>query len=313
MHENALPPGTQLLNYRLDNVLGAGGFGITYKARDEHLSTTVAIKEYFPAALAMRTKEQTVVSRPETPDAAGYAWGRDRFKQEATALARLQHPNIVGVDYLFDANGTAYMSLDFVDGPTLSGWMRANPRPYRQDQLEGLLYPLLDALEVVHDNGLLHRDIAPKNIMLCERNDLMPVLIDFGAARQIVAAHSRTFAAILTPGYAPFEQYTPTGRDQGPWTDIYALAATLYQTIAGRTPKDAPERMLDDTSPRAVEVGAGKFDKRFLEAIDWGLRPRPNDRPQSIDAWRVAFEGSHPVSAEKRQSPADQKTWFWRQ
>lgn len=297
---NALPPGTTILNYRIEGVLGAGGFGITYKAHDLRLDTTVAIKEYFPSALAVRTPEQTVVSRPEFGE-AGYSWGRDKFVHEATSLARLRHPNIVGVDYLFHHNGTAYMTLDFVDGPSLSQWLKTITHQPTQEELEAIVFPLIDALEIVHSKGLLHRDIAPKNIMIAP--GMNPVLIDFGAARQIVSQHSRTFAAILTPGYAPFEQYTPTGKDQGPWTDIYAMAATLYQCIAGAPPADAPDRMLDDPKPAAAEAGAGRFTDDFLDAVDWGLRPLPKDRPQSIAEWREAF--GTPIAAQNGAEGAD--------
>lgn len=315
-NSNALLPGTLLLNYRVESVLGAGGFGITYKAHDLRLDTTVAIKEYFPAALAVRTQEQTVVSRPEFGE-AGYSWGRDKFVHEATSLARLRHPNIVGVDYLFHHNGTAYMTLDFVDGPSLSQWLKQPERQATQEDLEAILFPLLDALEVVHAKGLLHRDIAPKNIMIAP--GMNPVLIDFGAARQIVAQHSRTFAAILTPGYAPFEQYTPTGKDQGPWTDIYAMAATLYQAIAGSPPADAPDRLIEDPKPSAVDAGAGRFSNQFLEAVDWGLRPLPKDRPQSVTEWREAFgtplsqaAGADEAAVAAGGNRSALSRWLWR-
>lgn len=282
----ALPAGTMLLDYRLDRVLGSGGFGITYRAHNVRLDTTVAIKEYFPISLAVRTKENSVISRPELGEAS-YTWGRDRFVHEATSLARLQHPNIVGVDYMFHTNGTAYMVLDYVDGPTLNGWLRSLNRTPTLAELERLLYPLLDALEIVHGKDLLHRDVAPKNIMIAP--GLVPVLIDFGAARQLVAAQSRTFAAILTPGYAPFEQYAASSRGQGPWTDIYGLSATLYHAVTGAAPNEAPERMMQDRCVPARQAGHGLFPDRFLAAIDWGLSPLPKDRPPSIAAWRKAF------------------------
>ncbi|MGE0700732.1 MAG: serine/threonine-protein kinase [Hyphomicrobiaceae bacterium] len=290
--DNALPTGTMVESYELTGVLGAGGFGITYRAIDTHLQAPVAVKEYFPAALALRTSQQTVVSRPEFGEGS-YSWGRDRFIQEAMALASLRHPNIVGVDYLFQANGTAYMSLDFVDGPTLGAWLRSLEAAPDQDQVYQLLLPLLDALELVHASHLLHRDITPRNIMISA--GMSPVLIDFGAARQLVAANSRTFAAILSPGYAPFEQYSPTGKGQGPWTDIYAVAATFYQAITGSAPLDAPDRMMEDRSLPAAIAGRGRYSETFLEALDWALSPRPQSRPRSVAEWRDALGLAAPM------------------
>jgi serine/threonine protein kinase len=179
---------------------------------------------------------------------------------------------------------TFYMVLDYIEGPSWKDWLRNLKRWPQQGELDQLLFPLLEALEVVHAKQLLHRDIAPKNIMLAK--PFTPILIDFGAARQLVAQRSQTFAALLTPGYAPFEQYVATGAGQGPWTDLYGLAATLYESIAGRTPPDAPERALEDKIVPAVEVGGQHYRRDFLEAIDWALKPLPKQRPQSVEEWR---------------------------
>src|SRR5262245_46510448 len=291
---NALAVGTRLGEYAVESVLGSGGFGITYRAWDTRLETLVALKEYFPASLAYRVDGTTVASRPDGT-AGGYEWGLEKFLHEATALARLQHPNIVGVRRLFKANNTAYMALDYIEGPSLKDWLKARRGKVDQAELDQLLIPLLNALEVVHRKGLLHRDIAPKNIMIAR--PFTPVMIDFGAARQLLAHHSQTFAALLTPGYAPFEQYVATGRNQGPWTDIYALAATVYELMTGRLPPEAPERADADKCVPAIEVGRGRYRPEFLTAIDWGLRPLPRDRPQSVTEWRTAFVGTRRPSA----------------
>jgi len=273
-------------DYRIEKVLGKGGFGITYKARDQRLDSVVAIKEYFPSALAFRRDDQTVVSRGTGAQGEDYyAWGQQKFRQEADSLARLRHMSIVGVNHLFEANNTCYMVLDFVDGGSMKDWLKRHSAPPRHDDLLRLFNPLLDALDVMHHRGLLHRDIAPKNIMMT--GNLRPVLIDFGAVRLLVAQHSQTVANMLTPGYAPCEQYS--NRGQGPWTDIYALAATFYDAINGTPPIDATDRLIDDQLRPAAEVGRGRYDPKFLAALDWGLRTKPQDRPQSVAEWRTAM------------------------
>jgi len=290
----ALPVGTRLGEYAVEAILGSGGFGITYLAHDARLDTPVALKEYFPASLAYRVDGTTVASRPDGA-AGGYEWGMDKFLHEATSLARLQHPNIVGVRQLFKANNTAYMVLDYIEGPSLKDWLKSHRGKPDQAELDQLLIPLLSALELVHRKGLLHRDIAPKNVMMAR--PFTPIMIDFGAARQLVAQHSHTFAALLTPGYAPFEQYVATGKNQGPWTDIYALSATVYELMTGEPPPEAPERADADKCVPATEVGKGRYRADFLGAIDWGLRPLPRERPQSVAEWRTAFVGGrgHPT------------------
>jgi serine/threonine protein kinase len=293
----ALPVGTRLGEYAVEAILGSGGFGITYLAHDTRLDTPVAVKEYFPATLAYRVDGTTVASRPDGT-AGGYEWGMDKFLHEATSLARLQHPNIVGVHQLFKANNTAYMVLDYIEGPILKDWCKAHRGKPDQAELDQLLIPLLSALELIHRKGLLHRDIAPKNIMVAP--PFAPIMIDFGAARQLVAQHSHTFAALLTPGYAPFEQYVATGKNQGPWTDIYALSASVYELMTGKPPPEAPDRADADKCVPAADVGRGRYRPDFLAAIDWGLRPLPKERPQSVAEWRTAFVGArkHPTSRE---------------
>lgn len=282
----ALQDGTRLRGYTIERILGAGGFGITYRARDVSLETTVAVKEYFPVQLAYREGDQTVSSRSTGGTDDLYDWGMQKFRYEADSLAKLNHPNIVGVNHMFGANNTAYMVLDFIDGQSMKEWLLKLGRSPTQAELEGLLFPLLDALESIHHAGLLHRDIAPKNIML--NKSLNPILIDFGAVRLLVAQHSQTVANMLTPGYAPCEQYS--NRGQGPWTDIYALAATFYEAISGFIPPDAPERLIDDRYKAAETVARTPCHSEFLRLIDWGLKPHPKDRPQTIKEWRQSFE-----------------------
>lgn len=277
--------GTQLRDYEILSVLGSGGFGITYKARDKRLDTIVALKEYFPVQLATRQDDQTVVSRASVAGDGLYDWGLEKFRHEGVSLAKVAHPNIVGVNHIFEANNTSYMVLDYIDGQSMVAWLRSRGSPPSQEQLEDLLWPLFNATRAIHEHDLLHRDIAPKNIMLTKSMD--PILIDFGAARHLVAQHSRTLAHVYTPGYAACEQYSNKG--QGAWTDIYALAATIYDAITGRPPPDGLERVMEDRCVPAVKAAAGAYSQQFLAAIDWGLKPMPKDRPQSIDEWEAAF------------------------
>jgi serine/threonine protein kinase len=283
----ALPDGTELVgDYRIRGVLGAGGFGITYLADETALDRLVTIKEYFPADFAARQRESAVVARSRDT-AAEYQWGLDRFIEEAQTLARFDHPNIVRVHRYFRTNNTGYMVLHFEDGGSLRSWLAGLGRAPRQDELDRLIAPLLDALAFIHAADFLHRDIAPDNIML--RKDGSPVLIDFGSARGAIAGHSRTVSALVKPGYSPYEQYATSGAKQGPWTDIYALGATLYHAVTGNRPPDAPSRVVEDEYVRAREVALGTYRRGFLEAIDKALRIEVRERPQSIAEWRGAL------------------------
>ena len=308
--QQELRSGTVLLHdYRIEDVLGSGGFGITYRARDKRLDTTVAIKEYFPRLLAYRRDDQTVISRNDGANGDNlYAWGRSKFRQEADSLAQLQHSNIVGVNHMFEANNTSYMVLDYIDGGSMKDWLKQIKRLPEQHELDALMAPLLSALNAMHGKGLLHRDIAPKNIMLAK--PFKPVLIDFGAVRLLVAQHSQTVANMLTPGYAPCEQYS--NRGQGPWTDVYALAATFYDAINGSPPVDATERLVEDSNKPAAVIGRGRYHPQFLAAIDWGLKPKPQDRPQTIEQWRQGMKWLDPseVTGPRPGARAHKPSWF---
>lgn len=288
-HLLALPQGTELVgDFSLKRVLGAGGFGITYLARDLQLDRNVAIKEYFPSEFAAREGAAMVRCRSQSSE-VDYRTGLERFVDEAQALARFEHPNIVRVFRYFRANNTAYMVLQFEAGRSLKGWLDDLGRRPLQSELDSILLPLLDALELLHANDFLHRDIAPDNILI--RPDGSPVLIDFGSARGDLAERSRTVSAIVKPGYSPFEQYSSRGQRQGPWTDIYALAATLYHAITGERPLDAPSRMSGSEIRPARAVGQGDYRPGFLAAIDQALMVRAESRPQSIAAWRRMLFG----------------------
>ncbi|MGH8495402.1 MAG: protein kinase domain-containing protein [Gammaproteobacteria bacterium] len=284
----ALPPGYVLEQFHITELLGQGGFGITYKAIDTRLQRTVAIKEYLPRHFAYRGDDSTVLPR-EDDDRETFAWGLKRFIDEARALARFRHPNIVAVMQFLEANGTAYLVMEYEEGRNLEAWLALHPQGADEDVLvDGILLPLLDGLEKVHEKGLLHRDIKPENVFM--RRDGTPVLIDFGASRPHGKAATATLTSLISVGYTPFEQYGGAGR-QGPWTDLYALAGTMYRVIAGQKPPDAIARQQGEVLTPAAEAGRGRYGETFLSAIDRALALDPAERPQSAAEFRAMVRG----------------------
>ena len=283
----ALANNTEVDGYRIDKVIGSGGFGITYLGHDLGLNKSVAIKEYLPRDLAVRVDNQSVRAASSS-DKDDFTWGLQRFLDEARVLARFDHKNIVRVHRFFQMHGTAYIVMEYVDGETLSSLLQREHTLSCQHLLS-ILDPLLSGLEIVHKGDVLHRDIKPGNIII--RDSGVPVLIDFGAARQAVGARSRSVTAIVTPGYAPIEQYSTRGR-QGPWTDIYALGAICYRAMTGETPIDATERVRRDPlvplSKQSIPEGYPGF---FPGAVDRALSVDEEERPRSIGEWRDMLEG----------------------
>ena len=281
---SALPVGAGIGRFVITSILGQGGFGITYQARDEQLGREVAIKEYLPASLAVRQNGVTVLPR-STKSADDFAWGRERFVAEGRTLASLNDaPSIVRVYDFLELNGTAYIVMELVRGETLEDRVKRQGK-LSTDEVNALLWPLLDGLEQVHKTGFLHRDIKPANILL--REDGRPTLIDFGASRAAMAGRTTAMTAIFTPGYAAPEQMTSA--KQGPWTDIYGLAATLYYAITGTAPPSAFDRMLDDEYESLVRLSPAGFPPGLLIGLDTGLSVRAAERPQAIAGWRALF------------------------
>src|ERR1700730_14149795 len=277
----ALSAGRMIGRYEVVSVLGQGGFGITYRARDSQLGREVAIKEYLPLALAVRQDGTTVLPRSTGPSEDS-ARGRERFVAEGRILASLQDaPAIVRVFDFLEANGTAYIVMQLLHGETLESRLKRTG-PLKSAEIDRILWPLLDGLEQVHNAGFLHRDIKPANILLDDAGN--PTLIDFGASRAAIAGRSTALTAIFTPGYAAAEQ--STSAKQGPWTDIYGLSATLYHAITGQTPPSAFDRMLDDAYEALGKKALPEFARGLLAGIDAGLAVRASDRPQAIAGWR---------------------------
>ncbi|HSE01501.1 MAG TPA: protein kinase [Burkholderiales bacterium] len=312
-YPDALQPQYRMHWYTIERVLGQGGFGITYLARDTNLDQLVAIKEYLPVEVASRRPDSTVRSRSEG-QRERYRWGLDRFIQEARTLARFDHPNIVRVHSVFEFNGTAYMVMRFEEGDNLAALLERRGTLPERDLLR-ILLPILDGLELVHNAGFIHRDIKPDNIHI--RADGSPVLLDFGSARHALGK-AHTLTILVAPGYAAFEQYHSTSENQGPWTDIYGLGATCYRAIAGIPPMDAITRskgILGSTHEVLVparNVGSGRYSAQLLAAVDHALEFVEKNRPQTVSEWRRELLGetgavnAAPAAAEKPAASARQ-------
>jgi len=302
-YRNALPLQSMLLEYRLESVLGAGGFGMTYLGWDTHLEKHVAIKEYLPTDLAVRALDGSIV--PITTELQrDYKWGLERFILEARTLAKFSHPHIVRVNRYFQANNTGYMVMDYEKGESLNQMLKRGVQP-DEARLKGIVMPLLDGLEAVHATGFLHRDIKPSNIFVRESGS--PVLIDFGAARHAIGGATKSLTAVLTPGYAPLEQYSSDGH-QGPWSDIYAMAGVLYRALVNDSPPDAVSRMKGDTLPGKLATARGRVSESFLRAIEWALVLDEKQRPQRVLDWKRALQGQAAAPATARLTPQSEPT-----
>ena len=291
-HRNSLQPGYELHWYHIIKILGQGGFGITYLAHDTNLDQQVAIKEYLPTDLAVR--ENNVSVHPVSEGhRESYQWGLERFISEAQTLAKFKHHNIVRVLSVFTENNTAYMVMEYEHGEPMDALLK-NRKTIAEEKLKSILMPMLDGLEEVHKTGFIHRDIKPPNIYI--RTDGSPVLLDFGSARQSLGIQTRTLTTMVSPGYAPFEQYTSKSDKQGPWTDIYGLGATLYRAVTGIGPADAMDRSeallhtSKDVYVPASKIAHENYSGAFLTAIDHALMFKTDERPQSIDEWRKELD-----------------------
>jgi hypothetical protein len=293
---DALPAGTRLAEFELLCVLGTGGFGIVYLALDHVLMRQVAIKEYMPSSLAVRGSG-TLVALRAPQHAETFALGLRSFVNEAQMLASFDHPSLLKVLRFWEEHGTAYMVMQYYPGLTLKQTLSAMDKPPTEAWLRSIAEPVLDALEVLHRANVYHRDVSPDNILL--QVDGPPVLLDFGAARRVVAGHNQALTAILKPSFAPVEQYADiAGMRQGPWTDLYGVAAVLHYLIRRQPPVPAAARAVRDTQ-RPLADDPGELSPLFLEALDWALAVAPEDRPQNVSQMRDALHGRL-----KRPTPA---------
>jgi serine/threonine protein kinase len=308
----ALPVGTSLSEFRIDGVLGRGGFGIVYLALDVSLQRRVAIKEYLPAALALRRPDGYLAVR-SAAFAESYEMGLRSFVNESRLLARFDHPALVKVHRFWEANGTAYMVMPYYQGATLTQVRQSMIGPPAQAWVRRILNDLLGALDVMHAASVFHRDVAPDNIVLLPSGS--PVLLDFGAARHVLEDGAQSITSLVKPAYAPIEQYAAGSQfRQGPWTDIYGASATLHYCLTGNPPPTAAARIVqDDYEPlnhrkELLEPESGEpYGRDWLTALDWGLEIKPQDRPQSIAQWRKALEsrpGPVKIPRERQSSAA---------
>ncbi|MYA36265.1 MAG: SUMF1/EgtB/PvdO family nonheme iron enzyme [Gammaproteobacteria bacterium] len=304
-YKQALPTGYELDKYRLLSVLGFGGFGITYLAENLTLGHRVAIKEYLPNEFAMREARTIHPKSPE--EAENFAWGLEKFKEEARTLTRFRHPNLVRVSDYFEANNTAYIVMDYEDGESLNEILRRKST-LTEDQLKRVVLPIADGLRQVHAAGYLHRDIKPGNIYV-RLEDETPVLLDFGAARQDIGNRTRSMLSVASAGYSPMEQYESDG-NQGPWTDIYSLSAVCYKAITGDDPPEATRREsqllrdMPDPLPSLLEMDLPGYSRNFLQAVEAGLEVIEKRRPQSVEEWLELMPGERVEPPTDEPAPA---------
>ena len=287
-----LPEGTQLQGYRILRVLAIGGFSFVYLAHDAK-EQPVAIKEYLPATLALRVNGGAHPRVPEQ-DLVRFRVGMKLFFDEAAVLARLAHPNVIRVLDFFRANETVYLVMRYERGRALHEHIRSRRGPVEEIWVRNTFAQLLDGLREVHTSKLLHLDLKPANVYL--RNDGTPLLIDFGAARQVLSAEGMKLPPTYTPGFAPPEMHQHERRELlGPWSDIYSIGATMYACLAGVAPPPANQRVESDALVPASQAWAGKYAADLLEIIDWCLRLDHLERPQSLLELQKALLGEAPA------------------
>lgn len=287
-----LPQGYELQCYTIKSVLGQGGFGVTYLAQDNTLERDVAIKEFMPRDIAKRGNDYTLHAiNTEMEDKL--VWGMERFIREARTLSKFNHNNIVRVYSVFEENNTAYMVMSYEHGLSFHEKLLRDGRP-SEEELMGMMLGLIDGLEVLHEARFIHRDIKPGNIFI--REDGTAMLLDFGSARQAIGEETMTLTKVVTPGYAPFEQYYSRSDMQGPWTDIYSLGATCFKAITGEPPMDSTfrNRYSEEQAINEIWDELDKHSKKYstflLRAIEHSLRSNHKERPQTVQEWRALLE-----------------------
>lgn len=299
-HIDALPTGTRLGEFEVLELLGVGGFGMVYRGYDHSLHRAVAIKEYIPTALVARAPDLQLSAR-SSADQLPFESGLKSFIDEARLLARFDHPSLVKVYRFWEANHTAYMAMPLYQGVTLKEARSQMSGPPPEDWLRTVLWSVAQALKVLHAGNTLHRDVSPDNIFLQDLGP--PVLLDLGSARRAITENSHKHTAVLKVNYAPIEQYADAPNlKEGPWTDLYALAAVVHACICNTAPQPATFRLVDDRLPTLSQVAQTSqthfgtdYSRRFCQAIDHTLALQPGDRPQDIDAFVQSLELAPPT------------------
>ena len=296
-----LPAGFQLDEYCIEKQLSLGGFSIVYVATDGQ-GQRVAIKEYLPNTLALRAEGKTapIISEEHLP---AFRYGMKCFFEEGRALAGLAHPNVIRVLNFFRANGTVYMVMEYEEGCTLQELIQNNPGRVTENFIRNVFTKMLNGLREVHSHRLLHLDLKPSNIYM--RNNHVPVLIDFGAARQTLACDAPMLKPMYTPGFASPEHYSQQRDLLGPWSDIYSVGASMYACLAASTPVPADIRKARDELKPAMVLWDGKYSDQLLETIDWCLCLNERYRPQSVFALQKAL--TEPVVAP---DPPPKDNWL---
>ncbi len=291
--QHALQSGSILDRYKIIRVLGEGGFGITYLAEDIQLGLKVVIKEYFPNEFAMRSGDSTITAKSKS--ISDFSKGMQRFKEEAKTLARFNHPSIVKILGYFEANDTAYFVMEYEEGIDLSQYLKQENKTLGQEEILSIMMPILEGLKEVHKYKYLHRDIKPGNILL--RVNKSPVLIDFGASKLALGEASKSITSMLTEGYAPLEQYSTDIKQQGTFTDLYAVAAVMYKMITGEVPPSAQTRSYallsggNDPYKSLTILKLSQYDNNFLKAVDRALDINANKRPQKVQEFQADIAG----------------------
>lgn len=288
---SALPDGTKLDAYKIEHLMGGGGFSNVYLATEIKTETPVVIKEYMPNKWAMRKDDLTVTPNDDT-NGDKFNQGRTLFFKEASNLVMLDHPCIVKVRTFFPAYGTVYMVMEYHQGTNLQEYIAKHKGGLTEQFILTVFPPLLNGLKVIHELNLLHLDIKPGNIHL--RPGGVPLLLDFGASKQSFTSRMQQGGQVVTNGYSPIEQHRKTGYI-GPWSDLYAIGATIRCCIEGKSPQPAPDRYEEDKVIPSVKAYKNQYSKFLLEAIDWAMEVDPLLRPQSVNEFLPVLMGEKPV------------------
>lgn len=300
-------PHRSILNgqYMVGKILGKpGGFGITYLGLDIQLETLIAIKEFLPRDLASRDLDQLTVATHSEEESGLFHYGLEQFLQEARTMAKIDHLNVVRIRNFFKENGTAYLVMDYYEGITLAEYLLQKGGKLPEKTAIDIMLPILDGLREIHQRGFLHRDIKPQNIYLSVEG--RPILLDLGAARTAMGERNRSLSVVLTPGFAPYEQYHRRG-EQGPWTDIYACGATLYYMVTGSNLIDAAERMVQDELPAPHEINA-EVSMQLSQVIMKAVSLEPHDRPQTVQEFIGLLLGQTEQTEQTEQIEQTEQT-----